>query len=206
MTTLVLVRHGQTTWNRDGRFQGQADPGLDATGRRQARHAALRLSAAQPALIVSSDLRRAHQTAEHLARYCGLDVHRDPALREVDLGGWTGLTHAESARRFPHEYREWIAGRDIRRGDGESPREAGVRSSDAIRRWIRATPLDATLVVVSHGLVLRAALRRLAAERLVEAPDPAPHLRNGEWLRIAVTPTPSTTYPRSPAGSSAPHS
>ena len=174
MTTLIVVRHGQTAWNATGRFQGQADPPLDAVGRRQARAAAVALATYAPTRIVSSDLVRARQTADAIASHVALPVAVDRRLREVALGGWQGLDRRSAAHQFPDEYAAWIAGDDVRRGGGETEDEAGRRVAAVLAELAVG---DGTVVVVSHGLALRAGLRLLA-------PDDAAHLRNGRWVVV----------------------
>ncbi|MGI3781186.1 MAG: histidine phosphatase family protein, partial [Janthinobacterium lividum] len=116
---IVVLRHGRTSWNADGRFQGQADPPLDAMGRAQASDVAALIGALEPDVIVSSDQQRALQTAQPLARLTGLDVRAEPRLRERGLGHWEGLTRAEVAEQFPDELADWLAGRDVSRRGGE---------------------------------------------------------------------------------------
>jgi len=187
---LVLVRHGRTAWNADGRFQGQADPPLDAYGWEQAARTAAALAALwpRPAAIVSSDLRRAHQTAVVIGAACGLVPATDPDLREVALGAWEGLGRAEAAQRFPAEYAAWTAGADVRRGGGETQAEAGARVAAALVRCLWRTRGDGPVVAVAHGLALQGAIGRLAAGGLVAGGNggPPPHLGNGEWIVLAV--------------------
>lgn len=100
MTRVLLVRHGQSEWNADGRWQGQADPPLTDLGRAQAHHAARSLGVVDA--IVSSDLQRAAETAAILAGELGVGpVVLDPDLRERDAGEWSGLTRSEIERDWP---------------------------------------------------------------------------------------------------------
>ncbi|NJC71137.1 histidine phosphatase family protein [Planosporangium thailandense] len=191
---LVVVRHGRTGWNAEGRFQGQADPPLDRVGHRQAEAVADAVAALRPGLILASDLRRARQTAQPLGARCGLPVIPDARLREVDLGGWAGLDRAEAARRYPDEYDRWSRGIDVRRGGGETLAEAGTRAAAALLAALTGTAPGSTVVAVSHGLVLRAAISRLAGLGIVRLAVDAPHLANGEWncvplVSTDVTPT-----------------
>jgi broad specificity phosphatase PhoE len=145
MTTLLLVRHGETDWNRDGRYQGWADPPLNETGREQARLLAEQLRAIPFDAAYSSDLRRAHETAELVAAPHGVPVVVDPGLREIDVGSWSGLTRAEVLERFP----------DFTRPDGESREAHGARVLAAAERIARAN-VDRRVLVVTHGGTLRA--------------------------------------------------
>ena len=103
VVTLVVWRHGQTTYNVERRFQGQSDVPLNEVGLRQAAAAARHLAALRPAAIYSSDLSRASVTAEALARLTGLTVQLDKDLRERSGGSWEGLTEAEIREQFPAE-------------------------------------------------------------------------------------------------------
>ena len=95
MTTLLLVRHGETDWNADGRLQGHTDRPLTDFGRRQARDLAAALAGEDLTAIYSSDLTRARETAEIVAERLGLPVVLDRDLREKDWGNWEGLTAVE---------------------------------------------------------------------------------------------------------------
>ena len=127
---VLLLRHGRTRWNAEHRFQGQADPPLDDVGRAQAYEVAGLVAALRPGVLVSSDAARALQTAAPIGEVTGLPVQTDPRLRERSLGHWEGLTRDEVAERFPDEYADWIAGRDVEpsgRGDPRRSRRTGLR-------------------------------------------------------------------------------
>lgn len=158
--TLLLVRHGQTADNARRIFQGQGGRGLDDGGRRQARQLAQRLRTAEIERIVSSDLERAAETAGILGEALGLSVEIDEALREVNVGTWTGLSYGEVAERYPDEWAAWGAGRDIRRGGGETYAELALRITTAVER-ISGVDEAETIVVVSHGAALRSFACRL---------------------------------------------
>ncbi len=95
MTTLLLVRHGETDWNADGRLQGHTDRPLSDYGRRQAQKLADALEGEEFDAIYASDLARARETAEIVAERLRLPVVLDPDLREKDWGNWEGLTSME---------------------------------------------------------------------------------------------------------------
>ena len=186
-----MARHGRTAWNAQGRFQGMGDPPLDEEGERQASTLAAALAALRPVSVTSSDLQRARRTAEAVAAACGVALSCDPGLREVDLGGWEGLTRPEVEARFPDEYRRWRAGEDVRRGGGETRAEAARRFAAVLARIAGATPAGATAVVVAHGVVIQAALDLMASGgrlRAHDLPAEAPHLGHGEWMAIEVEP------------------
>jgi probable phosphoglycerate mutase len=107
-TTIVLVRHGETDWNRENRFQGHADPPRNEAGRAQSREVAEQLVAERVTIVYTSPLQRAHETARILAARLDLDVRVSDALEEVDVGSWSGLTRAEVEARFPDGFRRWV--------------------------------------------------------------------------------------------------
>lgn len=158
MTRILLARHGETDWNRVGRWQGHADPPLNDAGRGQAAALAKRLAGDGIAAIYSSDLRRASQTAHVVADRLGLAVVEDPELREIDVGSWSGLTRAEVEQRFPEGYARWLVG-EIGH-DGETREELTERVVGAVERIAAAHP-DDTILAVTHGGSIRA-LRRYA--------------------------------------------
>jgi broad specificity phosphatase PhoE len=151
MTTILLVRHGETDWNLNRRVQGHSDTPLNDTGRAQARALGQELAAEEVDAIYSSDLLRAHETARLVAGPRGLDVTAIRDLRERHFGTWEGLTDEEIFARFP-EAREgpW--------GDGETAEEMADRVLGALRRIAETHPKSRVLVV-SHGGPLRAVLR-----------------------------------------------
>jgi broad specificity phosphatase PhoE len=154
-TVILLVRHGETDDNKALIFQGQSGAGLNARGREQAELLAARLARApRPAALYSSDLQRARETADVLGRALHLEAALDVDLRESYLGAWEGLSYAEIAERFPDELAAWRAGRDIKRGGGESYAELGDRVTRAIDR-IAAAHAGGTAIVVSHGAALK---------------------------------------------------
>jgi broad specificity phosphatase PhoE len=173
-TTVVLARHGETDWNRDGRFQGHADPELNAAGRRQAAELAEALHGVGLRALYSSDLSRAAQTAGIVAARLGLELSLDPDLREIDVGSWSGLTKPEIAVRFPEGFARWQAG-EIGH-DGETREQLAARVFAAVHR-IAMAHADEWVLVVSHGGAIRA-FRRAAVG------DPGPLLANCEQVRL----------------------
>jgi broad specificity phosphatase PhoE len=160
-TTILLARHGETDWNRESRFQGHADPPLNENGRLQARRLASQLAAEPLAALYSSPLRRAHETAQILARSLGLELRVSQALMEVDVGSWSGLTRDEVGERFPYGFRRWLAyghGWD----DGESYDELGRRVLEGLRA-IADAHAGERVVAVTHGGPIRSALAAAAA-------------------------------------------
>jgi len=155
--SLLLLRHGRTAWNLERRIQGQTDSGLDETGHAQSRAAAKEIAALRPALVWSSDLSRARDTAAYVGEACGLEVVTDPRLREYHLGSMQGRTHAEIAETHPAEYARFRRG-DFEAADGESTAEVGARMAAALRELLDATPPGRASVAVSHGAAIRVGL------------------------------------------------
>ena len=158
---LVLWRHGQTAWNAELRFQGQTDVDLDTTGREQAERSARMLAALKPAAIVSSDLRRAADTAAALSVVTELEVTHDRGLRETFAGEWEGLRRPEIKERFGAELAAWSAGQDVRPGGGESRSEVADRTVGALELALARVEDGATMIAVSHGGAIRTAIGRL---------------------------------------------
>jgi probable phosphoglycerate mutase len=156
VTRILLARHGETDWNRAGRWQGQADPPLNDAGRGQAAELAERLAGDGIAAIYSSDLVRASQTARVVADRLGLAVVEDEGLREIDVGSWSGLTRAEVEQRFPEGYARWLGGELGH--DGETREELTERVVGAVERIAAGHPSE-TILVVTHGGAIRAIRR-----------------------------------------------
>jgi broad specificity phosphatase PhoE len=140
VTTLLLVRHGETDWNAEGRLQGHTDRPLSDFGRRQARQLADELEGEEIEAIYSSDLARARETAEIVGERLGLAVELDPDLREKDWGNWEGLTAVERDRV------EFV---------GESTEAHQERLLRALRRISERHPGEGRVLVVTHGGSMR---------------------------------------------------
>ena len=161
MTTLLLVRHGETDWNAVGRLQGQTDRPLNDYGRRQAQQLAAGLADEALEAIYSSDLARARATAEIVGERLGLPVALDADLREKDWGTWEGLTAADRDRV------EFV---------GESTQAHQERILRALRRVAERHPGDGRILVVTHG----GSMRRIQTAALGLA---LPVVENcGRWL------------------------
>jgi glucosyl-3-phosphoglycerate phosphatase len=128
---VIVLRHGRTMWNAERRFQGQADPPLDDVGRAQAAQVAGLLAALRPSVIVTSDLLRASETATPLGELAGVSVEVDARLRERSLGHWEGLTREEVQQRYPAEFDDWLAGRDVRGRGAETRDDVAKRALGA---------------------------------------------------------------------------
>lgn len=160
--TLVLVRHGETAWNREGRFQGHTDISLSETGRGQARALRARLEASHPHLfddlataVMTSDLQRARETAEIAFGMAGRTLHVRPELREICYGAFEGLTRREIDERFPGAMAAWLAGDNAYAvSGGESRAEVHTRVHGAVHGFLAAAP-QRHVVIVAHGGVMR---------------------------------------------------
>lgn len=179
-----MVRHGETDWNRENRFQGHADTSLNDTGRAQARVLALDLEESSFAAIYSSPLLRAHETALILAERAELSVERTEALMEVDVGSWSGLTREEVEARFPNGFRRWLEyghGWD----DGESYEELGARVVSGLLEIAEAHP-HRTVLAVTHGGPIRSSLAAAEGVSFDEARRSIHVVGNCAVVRLAV--------------------
>ncbi|MGE5544906.1 MAG: histidine phosphatase family protein [Bacillota bacterium] len=149
---LILVRHGSTIWNAEGRYQGTIDIPLSDQGRREARMVAERLRNEDIKAVYSSNLIRARETAEIIASPHGLPVKVIPELGEINFGDWEGLTAQEIKDRFGEDaYRTWLTdpvNADISRGDHIT--EFAERVVQGFNQIIQAHPED-TVVIATHG-------------------------------------------------------
>jgi broad specificity phosphatase PhoE len=157
----VLIRHGQSTWNREHRIQGQLDPPLSEEGRRQAALVGRRFSGRSFAGFYSSDLRRAFETAELIGTALGARPQPETSLREIFLGDWEGLRTEEIAERFPEAWARWVEEPDwdvVPGGEGAALFDARVAGAldDIFRRHAHGDVL-----VVTHGGVIQVALHRI---------------------------------------------
>jgi probable phosphoglycerate mutase len=154
VTTILLARHGQSDWNEARRWQGHADRPLTAKGRAQAAALAERVGRFELDAVYSSDLERARETAAAVAGSRGLDVTVEPALREVDVGSWSGLTRAEAEERDPDGFRRWREG-GAGWSDGETYGDMSRRVLAAVEAIARRHD-GGSVLLVSHGGPIRA--------------------------------------------------
>lgn len=157
MTRILLIRHGESTWNADGRWQGRADPPLSELGRRQAEVAATTVATMGIVRLWASPLQRAHQTAAIVATTIGVPLHVDVRLQERDAGAWQGKTRTEIESGWPGFL---AAGR---RPDGFEPDDRLHDRALAVLHEIAATAPE-PVVVVSHGGLIRVVERALGSE------------------------------------------
>ena len=151
MTDLILWRHGQTDYNRQGRIQGRVDIPLNDIGREKAQRAADGIAALGPTRIVSSPLVRARATAEVLASLTGVGVDIDTRLAEKSFGDWEGLKAVDIKAQWPEHYATWRAGGDLPQFRIEGRRETAERVGEALKAITAGVAEGEVVVAVSHG-------------------------------------------------------
>jgi probable phosphoglycerate mutase len=186
-TRIIAVRHGETAWNVDARIQGQLDIGLNDTGRWQARRVGEALATEPITAVYSSDLGRAHETAQAVAAMTGIPVVADEGLRERSFGIFEGKTFDEIHETWPdhaHNWRKRIPEWQPPDG-GESLLELRERVTRTMRELAARHPGE-QIVVVAHGGVLDT-LYRVATGQEVNSPRTW-ELPNGAINRLLWTP------------------
>ena len=156
MTTLLLVRHGLSATNKARVFTGQFDAPLDPLGHLQAACTADYLSETYHVdAIYSSDLSRAMDTARPTAEKFGLPIHKEPEIRELDVGEWQQISHVEAEKRYPEEYRIWKTNIGFAQcPGGESYAVMQKRCEAALKRIVEEND-GKTLAVFTHGGSIR---------------------------------------------------
>lgn len=163
MGSLLIVRHGETEWNAEGRIQGHSDVSLSETGRQQARAVARRLADTPIQVAYSSDLSRSSETAQVILGQRRVPLYTTPQLREYQKGVFEGLTAAEMGSRYPAMYAaSMVKDLDFAPAGGESIRQTSARMA-AFVADLRQRHLDEMVLVVGHGGSLRAVLVALLA-------------------------------------------
>lgn len=159
---LILVRHGQTQWNKEQIFRGSKDIELDRTGRRQAEALGERLKSRRIDAIYSSSLKRAMYTAEAIARLQGLPVMVGPGLVDMCFGEWEGMSHQEVRQKDPKQYRIWKENPWKAKIPGASKiKDIQAQSIKAIRGMIEDHPMESTIAVVTHRVILKLILMKI---------------------------------------------
>ncbi|MDH7578779.1 MAG: alpha-ribazole phosphatase [Bacillota bacterium] len=156
MTRLLLVRHGQTGWNHDARYQGHTDIELSEAGFKQAQLLAQRLVREPVEAVYASDLRRAFETARIVAAPHKLQVQTVPELREINFGAWEGLTFEEIKTQFRELAANWYTSpAKIRIPQGETFAELKERAYNTVMELVKKHD-PGTLIIVTHGGTIRA--------------------------------------------------
>ncbi|MDR3659107.1 MAG: histidine phosphatase family protein [Mycobacterium sp.] len=187
---LLLLRHGQTEYNATSRMQGQLDTELSDLGRAQAVAAAEVLAKRQPLAIVSSDLRRALDTATTLGEQAGVPVTVDTRLRETHLGDWQGLTHQEVDTIAPGARLAWRDDARWAPHNGESRVDVARRSVEVVAEQLRDLPewgadeADRPVVLVAHGGLI-AALTAVLLDLSVDNWPVLGGMGNASWAQLS---------------------
>ena len=157
VTTIIIVRHGETEWNKAGIYQGQLDSNLTRLGTIQAAQTAERLLTEQVKVIYTSDLGRTIATTEIISRRLGLteqQIIKDKRLREIDVGGWSGLTDEQVRSQYAEEFEHWQNDHNSARGGGETCFQVQQRGIEALQ-MIASKHNGEVVVVVSHGGLIK---------------------------------------------------
>ncbi|MBE0415636.1 MAG: histidine phosphatase family protein [Dehalococcoidia bacterium] len=158
MASIILIRHGQTEWNREARFRGRVDIDLDETGAKQAEAAAERIAQWKVAAIYSSPQKRAIATAEVIAKRLGLTVEPLDGIDDMDFGRWQGLSIAEVEEKYPKLFDLWRHSPErLRIPDGESMEDVQRRVIATIDDLV-ARHENETVVLISHRVVCKVLL------------------------------------------------
>lgn len=160
MIRLVLIRHGQTKWNMEERYQGQSDIALSEEGMKQAKKLAEHFPAERLDAIYASDLQRATKTAEIIARPFGLSVQCEEAFRELSFGAWEGLTYEEIVQRWPKALENFFQHPDMLQiPQGETFRQVQDRAMNRLNAILQEEGAEEkTIAIVAHGAILRTIL------------------------------------------------
>ena len=157
---LILVRHGETMWNRENRILGHTDIDLNEKGRKQAELLGVALKDEEVTAIYSSPLKRASETAGEIARYHHLDVLPDDSFMEIDAGELDGLTFEEVVKRYGEFLKGWANKESsLKIPGGESMAELEMRAWSAVKKLVEIHA-DDTAIVVSHSLAIQSIICR----------------------------------------------
>lgn len=186
MTKFCLVRHGQTDWNLEGRYQGQSDIGLNAAGFLQAQSLAQRLADQHFDAIYSSDLARARETAQVIADLQHLSVQIEPRLREINQGEWEGVLVSDIKVRYTELWQKRKEDpANVRPPGGESVGELRTRVITAIDEIAGHYP-NGYILIVSHGLALATLLCQVQNVPIGMAYQHIPENANPAWISWIV--------------------
>lgn len=186
MTMLCLVRHGETDWNNEGRYQGQSDVPLNDNGRAQARALGEKLRDETIHAIYSSDLVRARETAQIVASVLHLPVKEDARLREINQGEWEGQQVEVIKARYADLWQSRsVNPANVRPPGGETVREVARRVYQALDD-IAGACLGESVLIVSHGLALATAICRVRALPVGQAYRFIPENAEPVWVKWIV--------------------
>ena len=196
---LLLIRHGQTTYNATGRMQGHLDTELSEVGYAQARAAAELLEDKEITAIVASDLIRARDTADVIGRQLGIEVGVDKRLRETHLGDWQGMTSAEVDEQYPGARALWRHDPTWAPPQGESRVDVARRARPVIDELMRDLPAwdEGAVLVVAHGGAISALTCHLLGLEHHQY-GILSGLKNTHWSQLTARPEFNASQPLSP--------
>jgi len=171
---LYLTRHGETDWNKEGRWQGHTDISLNETGRQQAVFLATRLAELGIKYVAASDLARARETAEIVARELGIAaVHVDHRFRERSFGVFEGLTREEVAAQYPSQWADYQEDKRVT-PPGAEPHEMVInRVREGLSHVLASASATSPALIVTHGGSLRVLLQELSGIAIPPIPNTA---------------------------------
>ena len=161
MTKIVFIRHGQTEWNKSGKYQGQSDVALSEEGIEQARCLAKHFPLDRLDCVYSSDLQRSMATAETVAGRFGLKVHKEEAFREISFGDWEGKMLRDIAKEEPENFEKFFMQPDeLQIPNAETFQQTQLRAMEAVQKIIdkHSTEKNSHIIIVAHGSVNRTIL------------------------------------------------
>lgn len=158
-TMIYLVRHGETILTPTRKFSGTGslDPELTEDGLAQAARVAAEVAKLKPEILISSPLKRAHQTAQAIAKTTGLEIIEDTDWFELSFGTWDGKSSEDVKAESPDEYQAWLNSSSYRPGGGESYDEAAIRIDAALEKLVAQYPGKSVVVVTHNGVIKSAA-------------------------------------------------
>lgn len=185
MTRLVLIRHGETDWNVEGRYQGQADPPLNEKGLVQARQLTEQLQGAQIGVLYTSPLLRAKQTADIVARHLEIPLHVEPRLMEIHQGDWQTRLRAEIESRYPDLFRRWETEPwEVTPPEGEHLSQVQNRVHAAVEEILARHPAE-KVGLVAHRIPI--ALIKVRYQAMSPEIVRTLHLPNVYWEELVIS-------------------
>ena len=185
MRRVIIWRHGETAQNAGGIYQGHLDTELSPRGEQQAAQAAQALAQRHPRRLLSSDLKRAVSTAQALGLVSGLTPEMDPRWREIDVGQWQGMRHADVVAAHPEAMAALDRGEDVVRGvHGESVADLQRRLRVVFDELVAEQGPEETVVIATHGLAGRALVAEVVGLSYQQAWLSLVGLRNCHWAEL----------------------
>ena len=161
---VFIVRHGETDYNVEHRWQGHLDIPLNQNGQQQAQLLANYLQNEVIDAIFASDLKRAYSTAQAIARLKGLSVIADPRLREINVGIFQGMSNVQIEEAYPEDKIQWDINNDFAPANGESRYQVQTRAYEAWQSITNQADVN-TALLVAHGGTIRMLLEKIFPER-----------------------------------------